>query len=123
MYKPPASNCYVPAILYWFTAVCLGFAVLFSFTGNIRGEFYEHWLSMPLSAAVLVTHASRTLLALPLYLIYTVVIWERIMISIYASQSSVFLLPIPILIGLMLILWATGQYRPLRKRLVSDAPE
>lgn len=120
MYKPPHNGSFLPKGLYWLTAVFLAFAVLISFAGNIRGEFYEHWLTMPLSVAVIVAHIRRSLLVIPLYIAYTIAAWERVMIAVYASQSSVFLLPAPILIGLMLILWATLQYRPLRAAQTPD---
>lgn len=114
MYKPPYSNSYLPAILYWATSIFLAFAVQISLLGNIRGEVFEHWATIPLSIAALVAHFKRTLLVIPLYVIYTVFAFERIAITIYTSQSLFSLLPTTILLCLMLILWANGQYRPLR---------
>ena len=104
----------LPKLLFWLTAVCLAGAVYLSFAGNLGGDFYEHWLTMPLSVAAFFAHTRRSLLVIPIYLAYTAATFERVMVAVYATQSSLFLLPAPIVIGLMLILWATQQYRPLR---------
>lgn len=122
MYRPPTNGSMLPTLLFWLTTVCLAGAVYLSFAGNLGGDFYEHWLTMPLSVAAFFAHTRCSLLVIPIYLAYTAATFDRVMVAVYATQSSLFLLPAPILIGLMLILWATQQYRPLRRSNLPETP-